>query len=407
MDFRNLRRARLALACLACAAQAAFAQEPNPYYIGASQTLARESNLFRTAESATPGPSRDTVSSTSLLAGLDQPIGRQRLFADLALRAVRHDENSQLDHTGGNLLAGLDWSAADAFEGRISYALDRALVRYGADLGFDAGSGRVLQTAKELIVRGQYGLVALLSVEAGFARRELDFSIESGNAFEQDTVSAALKYRPSGALTLGVGGRRTEGSFPFAGAAGSAVRNDDFERQDIDLLAVWVPTGASSLTARVSRTNEDHEGLAVRNVRGTTGLVAWNFKPTGKIELVTTFVRDTGAETTFSTTRAPGGAAVSSPLATTWQIEADYLATAKIKVQLLGRYLRRDLVDATSGDRGDDSLTETRLGVVWTPLRSVTVGCSVGREERNTGSALSFGYSATTTRCLAQFRTQQ
>lgn len=404
MNPKTPRLGRLALACVGCLAGAALAQEPNPYYIGASQAFARESNLFRVDETATP--TRDTISTTSLLAGLDQPIGRQRLFADVALRAVRHDKSGELDHTGGNLLVGLDISAADAFEGRLSASRDRALARYGADLGFTSASGKVLQTADEFIARGQYGLVSLLSLEAGYTRRKLDFSVESGNAFEQDTVAAGLKYRPSGALTLGVGLRRTDGSFPFAGPAGSAVRSDDYDRKDVDLQAVWVPTGASMLTARLSRTNEDHEGFVVREVRTTTGLVSWNYKPTGKLGLTASYVRDTGAETTFSG-RTPGAVAVSSPLANSGQLELDYLLTGKIKAQLLARRLKRDLVDAAGVvPSGDDSLTETRLGVDWSPLRSLTVGCSVGREKRNTSSILSYAYSATTTRCLAQFRTQ-
>lgn len=404
MNLQNLRFGRLAWACLGFVVTSAVAQEPNPYYVGASQALALESNLFRVDEGT--AATRDTVSTTSLLAGLNQPIGRQRLFADLALRAVRHDKSGELDHTGGNLLVGLDWSAADAFEGRLSASRDRALARYGADLGFTSATGKVLQTADEFIARGQYGLVSLLSVEAGFTRREIDFSVESGNAFEQDTVAAGLKYRPSGALTLGIGLRHTEGSFPFAGPAGSAVRADDYDRDDLDLQAVWVPTGASMLTARLSRTSEDHQGFVVREVRTTTGLVSWNYKPTGKLGLTAIYVRDTGAETTFSG-RAPGAAAVNSPLATSGQLEVEYLITGKIKAQLLARRLKRDLVDATGVvPAGDDSLTELRLGVEWSPLRSVTVGCSVGREERDTSSTLSYAYSATTTRCVAQFRTQ-
>ncbi|MBK9135698.1 MAG: MtrB/PioB family outer membrane beta-barrel protein [Betaproteobacteria bacterium] len=405
MDTQNPRRARLALACIASLASAgALAQEPNPYYVGASQSLVRESNLFRVDDAASP--TRDTVSVTSLLAGIDQPIGRQRLFADFALRAVRHDESKDLNHTGGNLLVGLDWSAADAFEGRLSASRDRALARYGADLGFTAASGKVLQTADEFVARGQYGLVSLLSLEAGYTRRELDFSVESGNAFEQDTVSAGVKYRPGGALTLGLGVRRTDGSFPYAGPTGAAVRSDDYDRNDVDLQAVWVPTGASMLTARLSRTSEDHEGFVVREVRTTTGLVSWNYKPTGKLGVTASYVRDTGAETTFSQ-RTPGAAAVSSPLATAGQVEVDYLVTGKIKAQLMARRLNRDLVDATGVlPAGEDSLTEYRLGVEWSPLRSLTVGCGVGRERRSTASALSYAYSANVTRCMAQFRTQ-
>lgn len=396
MDPKNLRARRLASAALACVAATALAQEPNPFYVGASQALARDSNVFRVAADAVPGPSSDTISTTSLLAGLDQPIGRQRLFADVALRAVRYDENRLLDHTGGSLLAGLDWAAIDVLQGRVSYSYDRALARYGTDLGFTDPNVRVLQEAEEFVLRAQYGLVALLSAEGGFTRRKLDYSIQSSNTFEQDTVSAGLKYRPSGALTLGIGLRRTEGSYPFA-VAGAVTGPDDFDRDDVDLLAVWQPTGASSLTARLSRTREDHQGVATRNVRGNTGLVSWNFKPTGKLGLTALYVRDTGAETTFVSSPAGGTTAVNSPLATTLQAELEYLATAKIKGLLVARQVKRDL-----GGGVDDKLTEYRLGVDWTPLRSVTVGCSVGREERDAITSV----KATLTRCLAQFRTQ-
>lgn len=382
------------MAALACVATASLAQEPNPFYVGASQALARDSNVFRVAGGGIPGPSADTISTTSLLAGLDQPIGRQRLFADAALRAVRHSENKLLDHTGGTLLAGLDWAAIDVLQGRLSYSYDRALARYGTDLGFTDPSVRVLQTAEEFVLRGQYGLVALLSIEGGFTRRKLDYSVESTNTFDQDTISAGVRLRPSGALTLGLGVRRTDGTYPFA-VAGAVTGPDDFDRDDIDLLAVWQPTGASSLTARLSRTQEDHQGVAARNVRGNTGLLSWNFKPTGKLGLTTLYVRDTGAETTFVATGG-GATAVSSPLATTLQAEVEYQATAKIKGLLVARQVKRELAGA------DDKLTELRLGVDWSPLRSVTVGCSVGREDRDAATAV----RTTLTRCLAQFRTQ-
>lgn len=406
MDLPNTRLARFTLTCFAALASAgAFGQEPNPYYIGASQAVTRESNLFRVAEGQ-PATS-DTISATSLLAGIDQPIGRQRLFGDLAVRAVRHSNNKQLDHTGGTVLAGLDWSAADAFSGRLSFSGDRMVARYGADFGFVDTSTRVLQTTKEFVFRGQYGLVSLLSVEAGFVRRELDFSVESGNQFEQDAVSVGLRYRPSGALTLGVAARRTEGTYPFAALIGGGTGPDDYKRDDLDLTAVWIATGASTVTARLSYTSEKHQALPVRDVAGGTGAVSWNFRPTAKLNLTADWIRDTGAESSFNAGAAGGVTPIvnSSPLSTTWQLRGDYDVTAKIQVQALASHFKRDLVN-TVGDVGDDTLVETRLGLFWTPLRSVRVGCSVAREERDSSSALSSSYSATVTRCLAQLRTQ-
>ena len=77
-----------ALTLLALACQPVGA-ETNPWYVGVSQGLTYESNLYRVdtttdlnngRDPTQPPVSRsDTVSVTSLVGGIDQPIGRQRL----------------------------------------------------------------------------------------------------------------------------------------------------------------------------------------------------------------------------------------------------------------------------------------------------------------------------------------
>lgn len=417
------RAGRVALAAAALCAGPAWSQA-NPYYIGASQSLAYESDLFRSAGGVTVN---DTVALTSLLAGLDQPIGRQRLFADAALRVGRFAENSQLNHTGGGLLAGVDWEAAQSLSGRLSYGIDRSLAPTGVDLGIDP-TLRNMQQTQEFILRGQSSGVAPLSVEAGFVHRALDYSVTDTTAlqraapavaaleFKQDTGSLGLRYRPSGGLTLGVTVRRTDGTYPSA-AAGAA---DDFTRDDFDLSALWVPSGASTVTARLSRTREDHSALPARNVSGNTGALSWNYKPTGKLTFTADYIRDTGAESTF--VDAPQAAAGvvgartvinSSPLATTWQLRVDYEMLAKVQLVGFVRQLERKLVNNALpvAATGSDKLIETRLGLNWAPLRSVLVGCSIGLEERDASQSaldnvLSSTYSAKTFRCLGQFRTQ-
>jgi hypothetical protein len=413
MDSQNPRLARVARAALTClltgACAGTFGQEPNPYYVGASQSLAHESNLFRSAAGVTVS---DTVSVTSLLAGLNQPIGRQRLFADAVLRAGRFSDNSQLNHTGGSLLAGVDWEAAQSLAGRLAYTFDRSLAPTGLDLGI-APTLRNMQTTQEFVLRGESSRVAMLSVEAGYVHRELDYSAAAANdlEFRQDTGSLGLRYRPRGALTLGVTARRTEGRYPTAAPGGLP---DDFTRDDVDLSAIWVATGASTITARLSRTREKHSALPTRDVSGNTGALSWNFKPTGKLNLFADYIRDTGAESTFIA-GTPGAAAAvvnSSPLATTWQLRGDYEVTGKIQAVASVRRLKRELVNnATPPGTGDDTLVEARLGLNWMPLRSVLVGCTVGREERDASegavaNVLSSAYTANTVRCLAQFRTQ-
>ena len=405
MDQQNHRPRHLLLPCLLVAASAAaWGQEANPYYVGAGQSFTHESNVFRAAG----GGTSDWYSTTSLLAGIDQPISRHRLFGDVGLRHVRFNQQDQLNHTGGSILLGLDWSAIDVLSGRVSFNADRSLAHYGDDLPVANFRDLNLQSTQEFIFRGQYGLDALLAVEAGFVHRRLDFSAPqpglAANEFEQDSVSLGLKYRPTGPLSVGIAVRRTQGQYPSAG--NGVTFGDDFDRDDVELNGTWVATGQSTLTARLAGTKEKHQLLTSRNVSTTTGALGWNYKVTGKTELGLDLIRDTGAEAAFALVGA-GAAPVNdaSVLSTAVQLRAQYDVTAKIQVQASARQQRRDLVN-TAGVEGSDKSLETKLGVTWAPLRSLLVGCAVGREKRESTAGVSYSYSATSTRCLAQFKTQ-
>ena len=86
-----------------------------PYYLGVSQGFTHESNVFRS-----PNGSSDTYSSTSLLGGFDQPIGRQRLFGTASVSANRYFKQSELDNTSYALNAGLDWETINKLSGNVN-----------------------------------------------------------------------------------------------------------------------------------------------------------------------------------------------------------------------------------------------------------------------------------------------
>ncbi|MBC7716927.1 MAG: hypothetical protein H7143_08330, partial [Pseudorhodobacter sp.] len=89
----------------------AQASDPNPYSIGVSQSFTRDSNVGRTGGSATS--SSDTISSTGLNAGLNQPFGRQRLRVDASVSSNRYATNSNQNNTGYGLNAVLELSTIE------------------------------------------------------------------------------------------------------------------------------------------------------------------------------------------------------------------------------------------------------------------------------------------------------
>ena len=403
------RWACFALASCGIAGAGGALAQTSPYYVGASQAFTRESNVFRVAEGLPE--SKDSISTTSLLAGINQPFGRQRFFADAAARHNKYSDNGQLDHTGYGLDVGLDWETIESLSGRLGYTIKENLARFGADLGPTLTS-KNLERTQEFVARGQYGLASLLSLEAGFVHRQLDYSASqfAFQEFKQDAVRLGVLYRPSGLLTLGAGVRHTKGQYPFALAPAPGIfQADDFTRDDIDLTAQWVPTGQSTLRARVSVTKEEHETLTTRDVSSSTGAIGWDYKPTAKLTFTTEVIRDTGAETTFAGLSQAGAASVgnNSLLSTTLSLRVLYEVTAKIQLEASGRYVERDLVNTQGGAlpaTGSDKLSEAKLGLTWAPTRTLLFGCSVGQEKRRTNSALSYPYSANVATCLGQFK---
>jgi hypothetical protein len=396
------------------------ADEPNPYYIGASETLTHESNLFRTPD---PLPRvSDTISSTALFGGIDQPFGRQHFVGNALASYNNFSNNSVYDNTGYGLDLNLDWAALDKLGGNLNYATRRTLARFNQNNVDLIPTSRIYETGQTMGLRVQYGQYGLLSIEGAANHQTLDYSSNSDNDpaavqykeqnLRQTNVSLGLKYRPSGLLTLGIAGRHTSGSYPDAVING-VQGPDDFKRDDADLSATWVPTGISTVNARLSFSHESHEVLSQRDFRGVTGSISWDWRPSGRLTLRTLLLHDTGGEVTFASLvpNAPlTTVGDSSRTTTSLQIGANYEASAKIMVNASLREDWRTLVDISGASTATDNDRSTlaTLGAQYLPTRNVTLGCNVSFEHRTTNSnaTQTSPYSNDIFSCLARFTLQ-
>ncbi len=398
---------QLAAACMLLAASAVLAQT-SPYSIGVSQAFGHDSNLFRTAAAPTP----DKYSITGLQAGIDQPFGRQRFFANGSVRATRYEDIVQLDNTGYSVNAGVDWSTIERLSGGFNVALNQSLARYGTSGDQPALTTKNVETTQEVGGRVQLGMASLLSLQGSLSHRRLGFSADefATSEYNQTSGSLGLNYRPSGLLTLGSALRSTRGEYPNVILANGDAAT--FNRNDLDLTATWVASGLSTINARVSFGRQTSDALTQRNFSGTTGSISWAFLPTGKLSFNTSISRDTGAESTFSSLGGGqvNGAGDNSRLTTTYALTAGYEATAKIRINAAFRYSRRNLVDEqfvngvpVGSAEGMDSLKTLSLGATYEPTRAWQLGCNAVRELRLSDSSLSNNYSVTTANCSAQF----
>lgn len=392
----------------------AWADDPNPYYVGVTQAFSHDSNVYRI-----PNAQGDNYWSTGLVGGVNQPFGRQRFYASGNVKYNRFQDLKSLDNTSYGLNAALDWATIERLSGTVSVSLNENLANYSSSFVTQQLTQKNIETSGQFTALARWGMVSLLTLESSYSHQELKYSADVYRVYnsKQDVLRAGVVYRPSGFLTLGAGLRTTRGDYP-----NQLFSNGDsqtFTRNDIDLTTTWIATGQSTVNGRLSFGRQKYAGVAQSSSSITSGYVNWAYKPTGKLAFNTSASRDTGLGSSFEMRGGlqTGAIGDNSRLSTGLAFNATYLATAKITVNSGLRYTHRSLSNAltaagqqTATIRGSDNIRSVYLGATYAPTRNWLLACNLGRESRSVsdGSSLTltYPYSANTATCSAQFTLQ-
>lgn len=399
---RCLLRLSPVLMGLLCSAASA---QSSPYYVGLSLSIAHDSNLsrVRNGQVLPAGASQaDTVSTAALVAGIDQPIGRGRLFGSASLNTNNYANNESYNNQGYSLNLGLDWQTIERISGKLAVASSRSVRADVRDRLDQVIVKKNAENANQLDASVSVGMVTALSAEASLMTRDVRYSeVEADyREYKQTGATVGLRYRLGGATSVGLSIGQTNNDYPNL-LTGQGDRSDRRSRNDVALSANWVPSGASSLSASLSQGKTKHDRFAERDFSATTGSVSWVWTPGGKLRLNTRLARDAGQDADRATTAF-------SRTTDSLRLRADYAATGKIGTYLTAYTYRRSQTGSgvfVSGISGTDTGTGVTLGARWAALRSVSVGCEVGTERlgANSNPLLNTAYSANTVSCFGQF----
>lgn len=397
--------------------------ETSPWYIAASQSYAYESNLLRlaTGQEAPPGYSRnDDITSTSLLAGLDQPIGRQRLFGNVTVRQNRYSGNPQFNNTSYNGSVGLDWSTIERISGSVSASATRALQSFSTDL-FTTERLNNLESTETVNGNIAIGLVTEYSLMLSGGHRRVHNSLDDpgirSREYYQDNAELLLRWAPSSIGTFGIGVAATRGRYPkFGIAANGDYSADRFKRHDAVLTATLKPTGASTFDVRVANGTTRYDLNQQRNFSGVTGSLVWGWQITGKLRLATQINRDTGQDS-YATRKLLTGEPTTgdySRVTDQLRVQLYYDLSAKVALNAGASYAHRDLVTTFNDPArppeltGSDRTVLMSVGGRWAPRRYALLGCDVSSEKRKASGSpfLSADMSAKSLSCFGQLTLQ-
>lgn len=398
---------------LLLAGQTAWA---GPYALTASQSVTHESNVLRAeSEVALPeGLSRaDTVYTTVLQGGIDQPIGRQRIFGDASVRRTQFQHNSLYDSNGYRLAGGADWQTVGRWSGSLNLSTQRSLGQLSNDEAGVLTHGNTEHT-RQADSALRWGVSQRLAAEAALNWRDVRFSAPEFASREFRQRSAYLGLRHGLAAWWSLGWRESRGAYPrFRSLGDGRYEGDRFGRRELELKAAMPTGGASDLALRLGWGRTRYDNASTRDISGLYGSLDWTWRPTGNLRVQAHVSREPAQEAYFLNTLFGRGRLSYDREATLVQLKADLVLTGKTSLFAAWGFTDRSL--ARSIDVGgltlDDVPVHDRtwqysLGLRWQPTRTWLLGVDLLGEERRDTTALSRPYHSTTISTFGQLSLQ-
>lgn len=388
-----------------------------PYWVSATQSVTHESNLLRAEDGQFLPESlsrSDTVYTTAVEGGIDQPIGRQRVFGSAQLRHTRFQHNRIYDNGGHRLNAGVEWATVERLSGSVGLTVQRNLAQFANDeTGILTRSNLERTRLAESSVR--WGLGARLTAEASVDWRSVDFSAPefASRAFRQTSTYLGLRHAPSGALWWSTGWRQSSGVYPNFRRTAEGFEADHFDRQELEWRAAVRPSGSSEIEARLGLGRTRYDTAANRDVSGLFGGLTWAWRPTGRLRLQTRWSRDPSQDSYFLTTLFGRGTLSYDRVATTVQLRSDLELSAKTSLFAAWGWTDRSLTRSIAVGGGtlddiriDDRTRQYALGLRWRASRAILLGLDLAGDSRSRATLLSRPYSATSINAFGQLTLQ-
>jgi len=343
-----------------------------------------DDNLFRREEGQSPGNGGDSDTARLLGGGtrFEMPVSRQ-LFSGIAeVVSVKFDRNRQLDHTRKNLRGDWHWFVARNFEGHVGGRYVQELPSF-ADFDSDQQN---LRTNKLRYADGSWRFHSSWRLHAGYVKDEYTYNLPSqrASARTEDAVLSGADYLARSGSTFGLQMRRLKGTYPFRSSFGDAdLFANGYVQDEVKINVLWLATGRTQVLFLGGWVQRKQRSDAERAKSGTNARLIVNWAPTGHIKLLGQAWRE------FS---AIDGALVDSALnqggsaAVTWDFSEKIQGIVDLKhEQRIFSPFGGSSMPVASTSPSDSSKTQS-VGLIYKPLRSVTLKATAFRAER-VGSA--------------------
>jgi exopolysaccharide biosynthesis operon protein EpsL len=347
-----------------------------------SAGVEHEDNLFRSSndESTRSAARGDTYRSTGGGVRFERPVSRQLLSAVADISSVKFDRNTQLDYLRKDIRGDWHWFVASRFDGHIGGYYRQELASF-AD--FDVVQ-RNLRVSKKRYADGRWRFHPSFQLRGEVSKEEYAYELASQRASDrtEDSWVAGFDYLARSGSTAGLQVRRLEGKYPnwlTSGNTGTMINGYDQDEAKLNVL--WLATGSTQVLFLGGWVQRKQMGQSSRDDSGTNARLIVNYTPAGRMKVVGQAWREFAAI---------DGALIDSALANGASAQVTWEFSAKIQAELDVRHEQREFkpfggaaAPVVPSDLANDSRDTRSLGLVYKPLRNITVKARAFREQRS------------------------
>jgi exopolysaccharide biosynthesis operon protein EpsL len=356
-------------------------------------TYSYDDNLFRLDDDRLGINDQRSDTSRQVQAGfiINRPIGRQILTGQAKWSRVYFDHFDQLDYSGKDFLADLEWHIANHLEGHAGVSYAQTLTPF-SDL---QTTERNLRTVRREYFNGAWRFHPSWRVRGGFSRERYAYDLITQRISnrQEDGTELGLDYLQSGGSRIGMQLRHLKGSYPNRAGLSALGVEQGYEQDEIKANIYWIASGITQvqlLGGWVKRKNQVFSG---RDSSGANGRVTVYWAPLGKVRFTGSLWHEFAAvENSLVSSSLNNGASI----AAAWDI------SAKVRMDAQYRRQKRDFSATTGtvlpGDITDSTRTST-LGLTYAPKPNIQLSINAFHDARvgapfiNTGSYRAKGIS--------------
>lgn len=270
---RGLRLANVALVAgiwlvtLPAAAQVKWAP-----YVGVSYLY--DTNLFRASDEtrsegfASGSERSDSITTYDAGLALSYALGQQQISVRGSASQARYDRNEQNDFEGYTSGADLAWTLGPALSGGVAYGKSRSLRDFETLMG---ANQRVLVDSTSLSANAgiAVGSQWRLGLNAGQSTTRNASASRRSDDREDVSAGVGLDYLGFGRWSVGVSVGGSRGEFPEREPVEGV--SEEFEQIEYRVNTQWKPSGISSFSLGVGRSERTDDGLMESTFSATTG----------------------------------------------------------------------------------------------------------------------------------------